>query len=230
MLIGILQCGEYPAVSGYPEKTYTDLYSAMRSGHGFSFRTWDGEHLDFPATVKSADGWLLSGSKHGAYENHAFIPPLEEFIRKAYGEGIPMVGICFGHQIMAQALGGKVEKFAGGWTLGRKDYEFQGIPYALNAWHQDQVVAAPPEARTAAATPFCAHAGLLYNRRAMSMQPHPEFEADDMLRLAELNAAQISVQQISDAKASLSHDVSNQAMAESIAAFYKGDQPFPAIL
>jgi GMP synthase-like glutamine amidotransferase len=69
-----------------------------------------------PGLGARCDGWLITGSRHGVYENHPFIPRLEEFIRAAMAGGVPMVGICFGHQIMAQAMGGRVEKFPGGWV------------------------------------------------------------------------------------------------------------------
>ena len=77
----------------------------------------------FPTSVSSCDGWIVTGSAFGAYEDHAFIPPLEDFIRANYKADVPMAGICFGHQIMAQALGGKVEKFSGGWGVGYTNYE-----------------------------------------------------------------------------------------------------------
>ena len=67
----------------------------------------------FPEGIHDADGWLITGSRHGAYEDHPWIPPLEEFIRDAYAAQVPLVGICFGHQIIAQAMGGKVEKYQG---------------------------------------------------------------------------------------------------------------------
>jgi hypothetical protein len=76
--------------------------------------------------IHAAEGWLITGSKHGVYEDHPWIPPLEQFIRDAYAAHVPVVGICFGHQIIAQALGGKVEKFPGGWSVGPTEYDFGG--------------------------------------------------------------------------------------------------------
>lgn len=99
-----------------------------------------------PPRSHDADGWLITGSRHGAYEDHAFIPPLEGFIRDAYGAAVPMVSICFGHQIIAQALGGKVEKFNGGWSVGAQDYDFGDEKLTLNAWHQDQATRSVPKA------------------------------------------------------------------------------------
>ncbi len=132
-----------------------------------------------PASVHDAEGWLITGSRFGAYEDHPFIKPLESFIRDAYAAKVPLVGICFGHQIIAQALGGKVEKFKGGWSVGPQDYDFDGETMMLNAWHQDQVTVKPPEA-TASSPPrrFCENAALLYGDRAFTVQAHPEFRDD----------------------------------------------------
>ncbi len=91
---------------------------ACWAGNDFTFRTWQVVNMEFPAIGGRCDGWLITGSKHGAYEDLPFIPPLEDFIRKAYAEHVPLVGICFGHQIIAQAMGGKVEKFKDGWAVG----------------------------------------------------------------------------------------------------------------
>jgi len=71
------------------------------------------------------------------------------------------VGICFGHQIIAQALGGHVEKFADGWAVGRQIYDWGDKTVALNAWHQDQVVALPDDAKVLASNNFCAAAALV---------------------------------------------------------------------
>ena len=115
---------------------------------------------------QDADGWLISGSKHGAYEDHAFIPPLEDLIREIADQGLPLVGVCFGHQIIAQALGGKVEKFDAGWAVGRQTYEIDGDEYQLNAWHQDQVTRLPESATRVGTSAFCENAMLYYERQS----------------------------------------------------------------
>jgi GMP synthase-like glutamine amidotransferase len=184
MLIGILQTGEAP--EGLLEKgDYPDMFVRLLEGYGFDFRTWRVLDLEFPETVQEADGWLITGSKFGVYEDHAFIAPLEQFIRDAFAARVPVAGICFGHQVMATALGGKVEKYAGGWSVGPTQYDFDGETLTLNAWHQDQVTAPPPGAEVIAATPFCAYAGLAYDDRGISVQPHPEFRDDFIAGLIE---------------------------------------------
>lgn len=176
MRIGILQCGQAPAELRQDMGDYPDMVVRLLDGRGFDFRTWHVEAMEFPASVHDAEGWLLTGSRHGVYEDHAFIPPLERFIHDAYDADVPLVGICFGHQIMAQALGGRVIKHPHGWSVGAQDYDFDGETVRLNAWHQDQVVVLPPDARVAGRSAFCDYAALVYGDRAYSVQAHPEFD------------------------------------------------------
>lgn len=157
---------------------YDGYFDRLLAGNGFDIQGWTVVDGEFPPDVYAADGWLITGSKHGAYEAHDWIKPLEEFIRAAYAAGVPMIGVCFGHQIIAQAMGGKVEKFDGGWSVGLTDYEIGDKTYSINAWHQDQVVEKPDCAEVFASTDFCANAGLLYGDRIWTIQPHPEYDSD----------------------------------------------------
>ena len=178
MRIGILQTGLAPDALAAEMGDYPDMFAKLLAGHGFTFQTWRVVDMQFPPDVQAADGWLLTGSRHGAYEDHPFIAPLEDFIRAAYSAAVPMVGVCFGHQIIAQALGGKVEQFKGGWAVGATDYDFGGETLTLNAWHRDQVTQVPPDAEVVASNDFCANAALVYNDRAFTVQAHPEFRPE----------------------------------------------------
>ncbi|MEZ5911835.1 MAG: type 1 glutamine amidotransferase [Paracoccaceae bacterium] len=175
MRIGILQTGQAPDGLRDVAGDYPDMFMRLLADRGLEFSSYHVEGMEFPAGVHDCDGWLITGSRHGAYEDHPFIKPLEEFIRKAYAEKVPLVGICFGHQIIAQALGGRVEKFKGGWAVGPQDYDFAGAPVTLNAWHQDQVVEKPAVAETVGTNAFCEYAALLYDDRAYTVQAHPEY-------------------------------------------------------
>ena len=132
--------------------------------------------MDFPASVHNADAWLLSGSKYGAYDKVPFIEPLQELIRQIYAARVPMVGICFGHQIIAQALGGRVIRRPTGWNCKRNMYSFGGVSMNLMAWHQDEVVGLPSEAEAIGTSPGCEIAMIRYKGKALTMQPHPEFD------------------------------------------------------
>lgn len=181
MRIGILQCGQSPDQLKRDLGDYPDMFMDLLAGRGLDFRTWHVEGMAFPDDIHDADGWLLTGSRHGAYEDHAFIPPLEDFIRRVHDAGLPMAGICFGHQIIAQALGGTVRKYPGGWAVGAQDYDFDGQRITLNAWHQDQVMDLPPGATVLARNAFCENAALAWGDRILTVQAHPEF-GDDFIR------------------------------------------------
>lgn len=177
MKIGILQCGRLPEAVAAKHGEYDALYAQLLADRGFEFVTYPVLDNLLPEHPHDADGWLISGSKFGAYDELPWIPPFEDFLRKAYAARVPIVGICFGHQILAQALGGTVEAFSGGWSAGGETYELEGLdgPTRLMAWHQDQVIAKPVAARAVGSSPFCRYAALVYGDRAYTLQPHPEF-------------------------------------------------------
>ena len=200
------------------------LYADLLKDQGLTFRGWDVIDMEFPESVHDADGWLLSGSRHGAYDDLPFIPPLEEFVRDAYAAKIPIVGICFGHQIMAKAFGGTVVKFDGGWGVGNTKYNFEGRELALNAFHQDQVIEPPKNAQTIASTEFCKHAAFAYDGSAISIQPHPEFGLTEMTTLLDERAPKIMSQElIDDARTRLNAPDNNQEVADMIGAFFRGE-------
>lgn len=222
MLIGILQCGQSPAQLKEELGDYPDMFMQLLEGRGFEFRVWHVEGMEFPSGIHDADGWLLTGSRHGAYENHAFIPPLEDFVRRAYDAGVPQVGICFGHQIIAQALGGKVIKHPDGWVVGAQDYDFGDETVTLNAWHQDQVVALPDGAEVVGRSHSCENAVLVYGDRAYTVQPHPEFHDAFVQGLIDTRAKGVVPQDLLDGAVNRMGEVrETDKLAGRIEAFFK---------
>ncbi|APZ51726.1 type 1 glutamine amidotransferase [Salipiger abyssi] len=177
MKIGILQTGLVPEILAQETGQYPAMFERLLGGQGFDFQTWSVVEGELPPGPDAADGWLITGSRHGAYEDHPWIAPLESLIRAIYDSGRPLVGVCFGHQIIAQALGGKVEKFDGGWTVGPTLYRYPDGVKLVQAWHQDQVTELPPGAEVVASAERCKYAALLYPGHAYTVQPHPEFDA-----------------------------------------------------
>jgi GMP synthase-like glutamine amidotransferase len=176
MKIGILQTGPLPPELSEKHGTYPEMFERLLAPYGFAFETWAVMEGVFPPGPEAADGWLITGSRHGAYDDLPWIPKLEDLIRAIFGADRPLVGVCFGHQIIAQALGGKVEKYKGGWSVGPQTYEFPDRARTVHAWHQDQVVERPPGAEVLAASDFCKYAALHYPGKAYTVQPHPEFD------------------------------------------------------
>ena len=220
MKIGILKCGQSPEPLRETLGDYDDMFVRLLAGRGFDFLSWHVEAMEFPASVHDADGWLLTGSRHAAYEDHPFIPVLEDFIRRAYVAHVPLVGICFGHQIIAQALGGRVEKFKGGWAVGAQEYRVDGEAVTMNAWHQDQVVALPPDARIAGTNAFCENAALIYGDRAFTVQAHPEFPDAFIDGLMEYRGTAVPADRMAEARAHRGTADSSR-IADRIEAFFK---------
>lgn len=187
MLIGILETGRPPEEFGGAYPDYPRAFELLLGDDApdWQFRAYAALDGELPASVESCDAWLITGSKNAAYDEDPWIVVLEEFLRQAYYVKVPIVGICFGHQLLAQALGGKVEKSPKGWGVGVHDYQLKVSPkwlvdaprsFTIQAFHQDQVVELPIAASVVAGSAFCPYAMLAYEDRAMSFQGHPEFE------------------------------------------------------
>ena len=222
MKIGILQTGHSPDEVRGALGDYSDMFARLLGGHGFDFVTFNVVDGQFPAGPDDADGWLITGSKHGAYEDHPWIPSLEDLIRAIRDAGKPLIGVCFGHQIIAQALGGKVEKFAGGWAVGPTNYDFGDEIMTLNAWHQDQVTVLPEGAKVLASNDFCANAALAYGDTILTIQPHPEFGKPLLDGLITHRApGVVPADQIAAARDKLDAPLDSARFADRMAAFLK---------
>ncbi|MGY9049243.1 hypothetical protein P775_03735 [Puniceibacterium antarcticum] len=221
MKIGILQTGHVADDLVAGNGDYPEIFANFLSGRGLTFETFAVVDGQFPDGPDDADGWLITGSRFGAYEDHPWIVPLEQLIREIYALGRPMIGVCFGHQIIAQALGGKVEKFAGGWSIGRNTYEINGEAMNLNAWHQDQVTVLPEGAKTVSGTDFCKHAAVLYGDRAFTIQPHPEINRTYIKDLLETRAPGVVPEALrQSALAQLDSTTDSARLAEMFALFF----------
>ena len=225
MKIGILQTGHAPDELQATLGDYDAIFGQLLETQGLSYQAFSVVDMVFPDSVTACDGWILTGSKYGTYEDQPFIAPLEDFIRKAYAADVPMVGVCFGDQIIAQALGGKVEKFAGGWSVGRTEYTIDGETLALNAWHQDQVTQLPEGAKVVGASDFCANAALLYDDHIWTIQPHPEFTQDFIDGLIRTRGkGVVPDHQLQAASALLDAPTDNAKIADHIADFLKKER------
>lgn len=123
------------------------------------------------------DGYVVSGSDKGVYDDTVWMEPLKAFLLHCKDAGKPLFGVCFGHQIMAEAFGGKAEKI-GEPEVGVRSFSVDDTRLEAHVWHQDQVTEVPPDAHVIAQSSYCPVAGLAYDFPAMSFQFHPEYKAD----------------------------------------------------
>ena len=222
MHIGILVTGHVADELIEQFGDYPVMFQQLLAGHDFTFSAYNVVDMEFPPDIHAADGWLLTGSKHGAYEDLPFIEPLKTFIRDAYAGPVPMVGICFGHQIIAQALGGRVAKYDGGWSVGATEYQMNGQSVRMNAWHQDQVIERPDDAQVIASSDFCENAALIYGDRAFSVQAHPEIRDDYLEGLLRVRAPGVVPDPLrAEAERLVGTPLDDQRVADQIAAFFK---------
>jgi GMP synthase-like glutamine amidotransferase len=180
MKLAILETGRPPGNLAEQFGDYPMMFQKML-GFGFEVESFDVQGSELPEAGEH-HAYLITGSPAGVYDPLPWISGLLEFIRSA--KGSKMVGICFGHQAMAEALGGHVEKSDKGWGAGLHHYEVaQSEPWmdgvgsiAAPASHQDQVVVQPPNTEVVLESAFTPFAGLAWtDRRAISFQFHPEF-------------------------------------------------------
>lgn len=237
MKIGILETGEVAPDLAARHGDYPAMFEAMLGAvdPALEFATVRVVAGEMPAAPGQADAWLVTGSRHGVYDDLPWIAPLKDFLRACVAEGVPVVGVCFGHQILAEALGGRAEKSDRGWGLGVQDYEVTARPgwmadlpdrFSVRAWHQDQVVALPPEATVLARSGHCAYAALAYGDPerpfALSLQPHPEFGRDYLDALLALRAGTVVThEEAAGARASLDRPVHADVWARMIVDFLR---------
>ena len=183
MKIGILLTGAPPPELEERFGDYAAMVSALL-GEGFDYTSYDVVAGELPRVPEEQDAYLVMGSPAGVYDDLPWIAPLKHFLRAAKGKA-KLVGICFGHQIMAEAFGGRVEKAPGGWGVGLHRYEIaERAPWmdgtgavSIRVSHQDQIVVQPPATRVIAGSAFNRFGILAYDDQpAISFQCHPEFD------------------------------------------------------
>ena len=180
MSLAILETGRPP---GDLAQTFGDYPDMFRELLGMTAPSYDVAAGEYPAAVEDHDAYLITGSPAGVYEPLPWIGRLTTFLQLARGRA-KLVGVCFGHQIMAQAFGGHVEKSAKGWGVGLQTYPIvrnepwmDGVSLvSVPASHQDQVVLQPPQTELIASSTFTPYAALAWaDGSALSFQFHPEF-------------------------------------------------------
>jgi len=187
--IGVLTAGqvrhELVAHHGqYPDMFTRLLTAADPNLQTVAYRVYAEE---YPSAIDDNDAYVISGSRYSVNDPDPWIQKLEAYVRELYAARKPTVGICFGHQMMARALGGVTEKAPQGWGIGKHVSEIIAARpwmyppanrYGVFVSHQDQVTALPPQAVCLAANTHCQNSMFVIDDFFLGIQGHPEFTAD----------------------------------------------------
>lgn len=225
--VGIIQTGRLGGSLGVKYGEYPDMFKGLFKDEPFDYVTYAAIDMKLPKHPLECDAWVITGSKHGVYEAFDWIKPLEVFVRKLIASGQPTVGICFGHQLMAQAMGGTVEKFSGGWGIGRSVYTdiLNNRKARLLSFHQDQVTRRPDSAELIMTSDFCEFAGLKYSSTCLSLQPHPEHTLPFVVDLInQRRGVQLDADLADDALASLAASNDQLQYGQWLAEILKGER------
>jgi GMP synthase-like glutamine amidotransferase len=201
---------------------YDALFISLLADERFDFETYAVVDGIFPKDIFVADGWLITGARFAVYESHVWIPPLERLIRAIYAARLPMIGVCFGHQIIAQALGGRVEKSGAGWTAGPVQYERKDLrkTQRVLAWHQDEVVIKPDGAETIGSSAHCENAILRYGSALVTYQGHPELNAEYLFGLLRAGESKFSEEAAKNVLASNDDDLDTEDFVREMKSLY----------
>lgn len=155
------------------------------AGAQWNIDIFNTQHHQYPSSFHAYDAVLLTGSGADSFSDDAWVVELRRQVKKLLQERKKLIGVCFGHQLIALCMGANVGRAPQGWGAGRMEYEWhrQDLPHctgrtaiALLASHQDQVFELPPGATLVASSAFCPVAAFTVDDRIFCIQPHPEFD------------------------------------------------------
>ncbi len=235
LTIGLLECDHVRPDLMHINGDYREMFPALfnRVSSGIEFRFYDIINGIFPASVNECDGYITTGSSFSVYDDVKWIHDLADFVRKLLETQTPYVGICFGHQMLGYALGGKVYKSAGGWCVGVHELallsrESWMEPYRdtlnLLMMCQDQVMELPDNAVRLASAAGCPNAIVAVGRTMIGIQAHPEFSPSYDRALIELRRERIGEEKVAEGIESLGLQTGEVTAAHWIANFFSNLQ------
>jgi len=193
---------------------YPDMFERLLlcENPALEFQTWDVEGGELPIDLDTADGFIITGSKSSVYDDKEWIRALENFIQRIHAIRRKLIGICFGHQVIAKALGAIVDKSPKGWGCGIQRYQLKdallaadgiGEDLLLIASHQDQVMTVPAGAVVTATSDHCNNAGFRIDDHILTFQGHPEFIPDYSREIMHFRREMIGESRVATGLASL---------------------------
>lgn len=234
MQIGLLQCDHVAEQFQHIIQDYPQAFQELFARHAphVQLRVYDVCHGELPQRVDECAGYITTGSRFSVYDDVDWIHQLADFVRHVHESRQKFVGICFGHQMIAHALGGKVAQAQQGWGIGAKTVTLhqqrpwmqpEQTHYQLLLSHQDQVLALPEGAQVLGGNDHCPVSMLAVGDHMLGIQAHPEFSADYARELMESRRERIGSEAIDRAQATLLSPTDSAVIVRWIEAFFSSD-------
>lgn len=225
--LGFLQCDMIDPPHVDIDGDYDELFDRLFLGHTIELVVYRADQGQLPRSTADCDAWLIPGSRAGVYEDLGWLPALEKFTARLLEASRPLIGVCFGHQLIAKVLGAPVARSEMGWNIGAVDYRLRAQPpgdtsghdtFTLIASHRDQVLELPAGTTLLADAPTCPVAGFTTDF-VLTIQAHPEFTAGLAGSLCRGRVDHLGHQLVDAALATLDRPLDHARVARWIAAF-----------
>ncbi len=238
MRVGLLICDHVPPELAPIAGDYPDMFDDLLVAYPeLELVPYDLTADQFPVSVDECDGWIITGSTSSVYDDEPWIRRLESLVQEMIEERRKLVGICFGHQMIGQALGGRVGRAAQGWGIGIREVavlEFEtwmdpeARHFRVVHSHADQIVEPPPGIRVLATTEHCPISMLAYGDHVIGIQGHPEFvPAFARTQMERRRGNLIAAEVVDEGLATLGHAPDRPLLAAWIQSFLAGTPAAP---
>ena len=230
MKIGLLGCDDVPERLRHLGGTYRDMFQRLLAPHlpDAQFQWFDVVNGELPASADACDAYICTGSRFSVYEDRDWIAKLKDYVRTLHDAKKPFVGICFGHQMLAEALGGEVKPAEYGWGVGIHEMHVtRPEPWMqppveepkIEYMHSDQVQKLPPDSTVLARAPHCEVAMFRVGDTMLGIEGHPEFPAPYVEALVNARRERIGERRADEALASLDTPADDAVVGQWIANF-----------
>ncbi|KTD61140.1 glutamine amidotransferase-related protein [Legionella spiritensis] len=232
MKLGLLLCDQVKEPLASIHGQYPAMFARLllQADPTLIFPVYNAEREELPKHIDAADAYLITGSRHGVLDGYRWITKLEEFLLQLHHAEKKVVGICFGHQLLAKVLGGQVDKAPQGWGIGVSQNQItRQQPWMtpgknslhLPVSHQDQVITPPLEAEILAGSAFCPFYMMQIGHHLMTVQGHPEFSTSYTRALIETRRDILGPKLAEESVKSLQLPVDNKLFAHWIVNFLR---------
>lgn len=221
----------------HPDDSHKVITALQAARPDWEYRAWAARDGELPTDPLAADAWVLTGSVASVTQPEPWMELTADALRQRHAAGRTLVGLCFGHQLIAQALGGTVGKSTGGFRLGVADTALAAhepwmdppLPrLSLFAAHEDQVQQTPPGARVLGGNDFCPVGAYAIGRHVLCTQYHPELTREFMRDLLASFGHKFDAQVVAGATTEIEQPVDAALFMQWVARFIEAALPAPS--